>query len=50
MINLQTEAQKSAMLKTLSAACMEVFPTATIEDRLTVLEPNLCMAVTGTAN
>jgi len=46
MINLQTEAQKSAMLKTLGAAYMEVFPTSTIEDQLRVLEPNSYVAVT----
>ena len=46
MIRYDNEAQRLALVETVREGYMEVFPTATIEDRLRVLEPNAYVAVT----
>ncbi len=38
--------ERTALIKSLESAYMEVFPTATIEERLSVLKPNSYVAVT----
>jgi methylenetetrahydrofolate reductase (NADPH) len=38
--------ERAALIKSLESAYMEVFPTATIEERLSVLKPNSYVAVT----
>ena len=41
-----TEAEKSALIETVREAYMEIFPTDSIEEKLSVLEPNSYVAVT----
>ena len=43
---LQSDAERQALLHTVSEAYMEIFPTSTIESKLDVLEPNSYVAVT----
>jgi len=46
VIEVQSSAQRGAMIRALHDAYMEVFPTPTIEERIMVLEPGSYVAVT----